>query len=325
MKEADYAYASAYTRTLENKMLKKSDIEALLSASSLEEALRILSDKGYGHIKTGQSLDTDTLLKEELLYVWREVKDACPKDAPIHILLYQNDFHNLKAILKSVFSTAAYESLMMEPYTILPDEIYRAVTEGKIESLPEILREPAAKAYDILVRDNDGQLAEIVLDKALFSLMKKAANQSKNDFLIDWVDLSIALMNMKIALRGVLNGKSREFLRDSMLECKRINADALANASAQDISAVLEIFRQSGFEKAADAARESVSAFEKWCDNELIRSMQPARYKTFGFEPVLGFLVGKQFELKAVRMILSGIRSKIPAEALRERLRDLYV
>ncbi|HHW45328.1 MAG TPA: V-type ATPase subunit [Clostridiales bacterium] len=325
MKEADYAYASAYTRTLENKMLKKSDIEALLSVSSLEEALRILSDKGYEYSKTGQGIDTDTMLKEELLYIWKEVKDACPKDAPIYILLYQNDFHNLKAILKSVFSGVAYESLMMEPYTISPGEIYHAVSEGKIENLPEIIREPAANAYDILARDNDGQLAEIVLDKALFSLMYKAAVSSKNDFLMDWVDLNIALMNMKVALRGAYSGKSREFLRDSMLQCKRINADELANASAQDISNLLEVFRQSGFEEAADAARQSISAFEKWCDNELIRFIQPARYITYGFEPVFGFLVGKQFELKAVRMILSGIRSKIPAEALRERLRDLYV
>lgn len=325
MKEADYAYASAYTRTLENKMLKKSDFEVLLCASSPEEALRLLSDRGYGHGRTAQGPDTDALLKEELLYVWAEVKDACPKDAPIHILLYQNDFHNLKAILKSVFSGTAYESLMMEPCTIPPDEIHRAVTEGNIESLPELLREPAAKAYEILARDNDGQLAEIVLDKALFSAMHRAADSSKNQFLMDWVDLNIALMNMKIALRGAYSGKSRQFLRDAMLECRQIDANALADASAQDVPCVLEVFRQSGFEEAAGAARESLSAFEKWCDNRLIRFLQPARYKTFGFEPVLGFLVGKQYELQAVRMILSGIRSGISAGALRERLRDLYV
>jgi len=215
--------------------------------------------------------------------------------------------------------------LMMQPYTVSPDEIYCAVAEGKIENLPEILREPAAKAYDILARDYDGQLAEIVLDKALFSLMNEAATASKNEFLIDWVDLNITVMNMKTALRGAYSKKSREFLLDSMLKCRRINIDELANASVQDVSDVLEVFKHSGFEKAADAARESVSEFEKWCDNELIRFMQPARYKTFGFEPVLGFLVGKQFELQAVRMILSGIRGGISAEVLRERLRDLYV
>ncbi|MFA5561437.1 MAG: V-type ATPase subunit [Eubacteriales bacterium] len=325
MKEAEYAYASAYTRTLENKMLQKSDFEALLSASSLEEAWRILSDKGYGHGKTGQPLDTETLLKEELLFVWGEVKDACPEDAPIDIWLYRNDFHNLKAILKAVVSGAAYESLMMAPCTVPPDELYRAVAEGKIESLPEMLRGPAAEAYEFLVRDNDGRRAEIVLDKALFSVMNRAAVASQNAFLMDWADLNAALLNMKIALRGAHSGTGREFLRDAMPDCRRMDADELAGAATQGIPAVLALFRQRGFEEAAEAAGESISAFEKWCDNELIRSLQPARTKTFGFEPVWGFLVGKQFELHSVRMILSGIRGGLSAGVLRERLRDLYV
>ncbi len=325
MKDADYLYASAYTRTLENRMLDSSDIEALLNAPSLEDALRILSDKGYEYSRSGQGIDTDTMLKEKLLYIWKEVRDACPKDAPIHVLLYQNDFHNLKAILKAVFSGVGYEPLMLEPYTISPDEIYQAVSEGKLENLPEIVREPAQKAYEILARDNDGQLAEIVLDKALFSLMKKDAAASKSDFLMDWVDLNIAIMDMKVALRGALNGKSREFLSNAMLECGRIDADELASAAAQGVMSVLEVFRQRGFSEAADAARDSVSAFEKWCDNQLIKFVRPARFKTFGFEPVWGFLIGKQYEIRAVRMILSGIQSRVSAGALRERLRDLYV
>lgn len=325
MKETEFAYASAYTRTLENKMLGKSDFEALLNASSFEEALRVLSDRGYGNGKTGKILDAKTLLKEELVYIWKEVKDACPKDAPIHILLYQNDFHNLKTILKSVFSGATYEPLMIEPYTTSPDVIHRAITEGKIESLPEIFRKPALEAYHILARDNDGQLAEIVLDKALFSVTSEAAKKSKNNFLIDWVDLNIAIMNMKTALRGAYSGKSKEFIRDAMLECKRINVDELADAAVRDVSAVLQVFTQGDFEEAAKAARESVSAFEKWCDNELIRYVQSAKQKLFGFETVFGFFIGKQFELQAVRIILSGIRSGIPAGVLRERLRDLYV
>ena len=325
MKETEFVYASAYTRTLENKMLKKQDIEKLLSSSSLEEALRVLADKGYGNIKTGQIPDAETLLKEELAYIWREVKDACPKDAPIHILFYQNDFHNLKTILKSVFGRTAYESLMLEPYTVSPDVIHRAVTAGNIESLPDIFKSAASEAYYILARDNDGQLAEILLDKALFTLMRETAEKSKNTFLINWVDLNIAIMDMKTALRCAYSGKVTDFIRDSMLDCRLINANELASASAQGVSAVLKYFAQAGFEEAAKAARESIGAFEKWCDNELIRYLQPARYKTFGFEPIFGFLVGKQFELQSVRIILSGIRSGVPAGVLRERLRDLYV
>ena len=333
IKETDYAYAVSYMRTLENKMLGRSDFEILLNANSTEDILKYLSDRSYcnrdGNAKTGQNYDNietiENMLKSELAYTYKEIKNACPQDAPVNILIYQNDFHNLKAILKSVFSNSKYENLMLEPYTVAPDIIYHAVSNGRPETLPDIFKKPAAEAYDILARDDDGQLAEIILDKALFSAMKEIARQSKNDFLIDWIELNIAIMNMKIALRGAYGGKSREFLRNAMLDCEKISVDYLSGAAADGVSEVFRVFKESGFDEAAKAAGESVGGFEKWCDNKIIGYLKPTRYKTFGFEPVLGFLVGKQFELQAARIVLSGIRSGISKEKLRERLRDLYV
>ena len=156
MKETEYAYAVAYTHTLENRMLTKADYEALLNISSLEEALRFLSDKGYGgNGGTERNLNAEIMLKEELSFTWSEVRKACPKDAPIHILLYQNDFHNLKTILKAVFSGADYKNLMLAPYTISPDVIHRAIAEGKPESLPDIFKNPAVQAYQILAREGE--------------------------------------------------------------------------------------------------------------------------------------------------------------------------
>jgi len=323
VRDTDFAYASTYARTLENKMLDKADFEALLGAPSAEHALKYLSDKGYGGGKKGESGSADALLKGELAYIWDEVKDVCPKGASIDVLLYQNDFHNLKTILKSVFSGAAYEPLMLEPCTAEPGAVHSAVTEGSTDVLPELLKNPAEEAYRVLARDEDGQLAEIILDKALYSAMNVAARRSKSDFLADWVDLNIAVMNMKIALRGVRGGKSAAFLRDAMLGCKRINADTLASAAAQDVAAVVQVFAQSGFADAADAAG-SINIFEKWCDDLLLRYARAAGEKLFGFETVFSFFICKQFELRAVRVILSGLRSGIPSDALRERLGDLY-
>ena len=325
MNETEYAYAVAYTRTLENKMLGRADFEALLNATSYDDAVRYLSDKGYGHGSIGQNPDAEALLKGELSYIWHEVRGACPEGAPIDILLYQNDFHNLKAILKAVFSNITFEHLLMEPYTIHPEVIHSAITNGKPEDLPNILKDSASEAYSILARDGDGQRAEIILDTALFLAMNEVAQQSKNGFLVGWVDLSIAIMDMKIAIRGVYSGKNKAYLRSSMLECDRVDVDCLADAATHDIPAVLQVFIQSGFPEAAEAAQKSISSFEKWCDNELIHYLRSAKYKTFGFEPIINFLVSKQYELQAVRVILSGLRGAIPTELLRERIRDLYV
>ena len=290
MKETDYTYAVAYIRTLEKKMLTNADYDALLSAGSLSESLQILSAKGYGNGITELNFTAETLLQEELSFTWNEVRKACPKDAPTHILLYQNDFHNLKTILKAVFSNVDYKPLMLEPHTISPDAIHRAIAEGKPGSLPDILKKPAAEAYQILAREGDGQAAEIVLDKALFAVMGETAKNSQSDFLIGWVDLMTALANTKTAFRG---GR-----QDAML---------------------------GGGQILSDAPKGSITALECWCDNKIIKYLQSAQYKAFGFAPILAFLINKQFELQSVRIILSGLKSGIPAEVLRERLRAAYV
>ena len=326
MRDTDYAYAVAYTRTFENRMLQKSDYESLLAAHSFEEALHYLLDKGYGgKLDLGHDLSLEAVLRSESTYAWGEVRGACPKNAPIDILLYQNDFHNLKAAIKSVFSGTAFGSLALEPCSVPPDEVYRAVAEGKPEFLPEIFVKPAAEARHTLAVTGDGQLAEIVLDKALFSAICEVANRSKSVFLAGWVDLNIAIMDMKIALRGAHGGKHRDFLLGSMLECKRIDVRSLSDAAVLGAADVIGVFAHSGFEGAAAAARESTAAFDRWCDNELIRYVRPVRHRIFGFEPILGFLVGKQVELQEVRIILSGLKNGIPSDAIRERLRDTYV
>ncbi|MCL2434320.1 MAG: V-type ATPase subunit [Clostridia bacterium] len=349
MRETDYAYAVAYTHTLENRMLKKADYDSLLGMGSFAEAVRFLADKGWGGagwqmeaagaLSQNESMDAapkehntdaDAMLKAEQAYIWSEVKNACPKDAPdatvlpFNILLYQNDFHNLKTILKAVFSGAAFRPLMLEPNTVSPEAMHQAIAAGKPDALPEPFKTPAAEAYRALAREEDGQFAEIILDKALFNAMKEIAEETNSDFLVGWMDLNIALMNMKIALRGSYGGKSKEFLRAAMLNCKRINADALAEAAGREVPAVVQVFANSGFDDAAKAAQVSPAAFERWCDNRMIKHAQLTRYKTFGFEPILGFLVLKQFELQAVRIILSGLRGGVPAEVLRGRMRDLH-
>ena len=325
IKETDYAFAVAYTRTLQNRMLERADFDTLLAVSSTSEALRYLMDRGYGSKNYDRLPSPEVLLKDELAYVMNEVSNACPDGAPISLVLYRNDFANLKTILKALFSGLDYRSLAIEPYTVPPDELHTAIAESRFDDLPMFISEPALEAYRILARNEDGQQAEIALDKAFYKTIKEVALATKDLALIDWVDLSIAIMDMKIALRGAYSGKNSEFLREAMLECTRFDIDALAEAIEAGVPSVLDHFSENGYPAAAIAAEESISGFEKWCDNELMNNLRSARYDAFGFKPILGFLVGKQFELQTVRIIFSGLQGSIPSTELSDRMRDIYV
>ena len=57
----------------------------------------------------------------------------------------------------------------------------------------------------------------------------------------------------------------------------------------------------------------------------LIDYIKGYKNRAFGFEPILGYLKGKETELQAVRIIISGHINDVPKETISERLRELYV
>ncbi len=325
MKDTEYAYSVAFVRTLENKMLSKSDIDTLINAKSASDAMRFLADKGYGGGEQAAPSQIEQILKGELENSWQLVREACPEGAPIDVLLYKNDFHNLKTILKATHSSAKWEDLMLRPSTVDPQVIADAVMQGRLDTLPELLKEPAIRAYDVLTKTGDGQLVEVILDRAVFEAMAESVKSYKNDFFKGYIELNCDIVNIKTAIRGARARVDRRFCEHALVPFGRMDIKLLTDAIVDGVDAVYELLERMGFNALVEAARTSLSEFEKLCDNMLIDYIKGYKNRAFGFEPVLGYLKGKETELQAVRIIISGHINNVPKETMTERLRELYV
>lgn len=322
MHETEYAYAVAYIKNLENKMLSQTEIETIIAANDVTAAIKILIDKGFG--KSSKTYyNADDILKDEIEKIWDEAKNACPKEAPLDIILYKNDFHNLKTILKSSVYGVAWEKLIFRPCTVEPELIDNAIKSYNFEELPEFIRDIAKNGYQLVTKTGDGQLFEIYVDKAQLEVMYELAKLSKNEFLIQWTQLEILIADMKILARCV--GRSKDFIENAIIPVEGVNLEMLINAALVSIQELAVAFSKIGYQKAADAVLVSFAEFEKWCDNQKINFIKKAKNKFFGFEPIIAFLIGKEYELQALRIILSGKNNDVGMDIIRERLRELYV
>lgn len=320
MKDTEYAYAVAYMKTLENKMLTKSDFEALISALGLSAAMKLLADKGYGGNIDG-GLTPEKLIDGETKKIWNEAQNCLPKEAPLEILKYRNDFHNLKTILKAFVTNSDWRSLTLSPSVVNPEDIYEAVRSADFSALPEFLRGTAKGAYEIVTQEHDGQQTEIYIDKMTY--IKMAERADKNEFLSEWINKCILFADLSIAARAA--GKSREFLKNALIPCRGIDPDRLVAAADGGMDSICAFITLLGFADGAKALEESFGGFEKWCDNKKMEFLKTAKNTFFGFEPIMAFLLGKEAEAQAVRIILSGHKNDIAPDIIRERLRDLYV
>ncbi len=64
---------------------------------------------------------------------------------------------------------------------------------------------------------------------------------------------------------------------------------------------------------------------EKSFDDLLLEMIKSAKYLSFGIEPVLGFLIAKELEIKNLRQILIGKLRHVPSELIQKSVRKTYV
>ena len=119
--------------------------------------------------------------------------------------------------------------------------------------------------------------------------------------------------------------KSAEFIRRALAECETLDADALSKAAAKSFDDLLEYLSLSPYANEANALKKSFSEFEKQCDNLIMEKVKKQKSNPFTLGPVAAYYLAKEAEIKAVRIVLSGVKNGLDENSVKERLRDLYV
>lgn len=117
------------------------------------------------------------------------------------------------------------------------------------------------------------------------------------------------------------------FLQEVLFEGGSVPVDTLRTGVGNGVAA---LFRSTALQEAAEEGEAaikggSLTAFEKACDNAVLKTAAGARQVPFGVEVALGYLIAKEAEWTAVRIVMAGRLAGLSADAIRERLRDAYV
>ena len=158
--------------------------------------------------------------------------------------------------------------------------------------------------------------------------MEQLAKDSGSQFLLGYVQMLVDAANLRSVVRVLRMGRDSDFLTTVLFPGGTIPAATVVKAA--DGEPLESIYFSSLFEEAAAAGVQaiqggSLTAFEKACDNAVNAYMQKAKYIPFGEQPMLGYVSAKDNEFTAIRIILTGRLADLPADVIRERLRNAYV
>lgn len=322
MTNEQYVYAVARIHSKELTLLDKQVLEQLLASKSHEECMRVLTDKGWG---SSDYMSAEQMLSYEREKTWELMKELVEDMSIFNTFLYENDFHNLKASLKQYYTHKERPNVFMKNATVDPELINQAVKEHDFTLLPEFMRESAKEAYEVLMHTGDGQLCDVILDRAALDTLYQKASETKLALFQKYAELRIVAANINIAVRGLKTGKKSSFFQDAIAECETLDKNQLIEVILQGEQELYQYLETTIYVDAVQAIKESPSAFERWCDNVIMEEIKPQKNNHFSVEPLAAFILARESEIKSVRIILSGKLNNLSQDLIRERIREMYV
>lgn len=323
MSKTQYTYAVARIRALEVSLFSASTIEQLIACKDLESCLRFLQDKGWGG--NDVPMDADAILTREREKIWETIGEMHVDMDVFNVLSYTNWFHNLKAAVKEVCTGKSGANIFYEGTPIPKEEMLRIIREKDYKALPDNMQTAAEEAVETLLHSGDGQLCDIIIDRAAMEAIKEAGRQSQDDIIRDYAESTVAVANIKIAVRSSKTAKSLDFMKRAMAPCDSLNVDGLARAALAGMDSIIEYLSGNGYLEGALALKESPSAFERWCDNRIIQTIKPQKTNPFSIGPLVAYVIARENEIKTVRIILTCKQNGLSDDSIRERVREMYV
>ena len=325
-------YAVSRVKIFEGRLIDKDRINRMIEADSAKEAYRILTESGYGaSVEADKPREFERLIDRELTELGKFVEEVSVDPELTDVLLMRTDYKNAKAYLKMRMMSVDVDQAVSEAGKVPTVELREMVFQMDTYGLPEHLSKAIAEAERQIAIDPSPGKIDDIMDKAYTKWAAETAKRKNNEFLTElftcWADMNNILSLLRVReMKADVN-----FLRESLLQGGEISHEYILDAYTLNDDMLPLKFKHTryGHEliNAIERALELKKAwnFEHYIENMFIALAKRQRLKVFGIDPLLGYIIGKQAEATAVRMVMTGKINKMRADDIRERLRDLYV
>jgi V/A-type H+-transporting ATPase subunit C len=318
---------------METRLLDRSKIDRMVEAKSADEALKVLSESEYAEYLADLSgvHQFEKILETELRRVYLELRKFAPEKDLIGVFAKKFDFHNLKVLIKAnKLGEKRDELLVPEVGNIALAELIRAVGDDDYSNLPSRMRQAAEKLSEQFRLEADPQMVDLLLDRAMYEEIMELVDSLESAFLKGYFTNLLDLINIKTYLRVRRVNRQKDFLDQALLPTGDVDMTKLVQLM-EPLEVLVDRLAFSRYAKVIEEGvqtyqkTDTLTRYEKLADDFLIDYIKQAKYISFGPEPIIGYLLAKENEIKTIRIIMVGKINQLPVEEITERLRDVYV
>jgi V/A-type H+-transporting ATPase subunit C len=323
-KDTRYAYTTGRVRALELYLLKEADFIRIRQSGRIKEVLQILN-KIFPYSESMKDIQKEEEfergLDRELKRTYEEVRYFCPQPELIDLFWLDNDFYNLKVLLKTHFQERVFSgnSLFLRPplseagtldLTLLEESIAKEDFSELVPGVRDILQE----IFSSMGNSHSLRFIDDFLNRQFFQWLVLEMKKYPDPFLARLIQLQIDSFNIKAFFRLKLFWGETAPPEEIFAEGGIISKQQLLRMISEPLETLEEELRNTDYGEAIRLALEeqkkesSLFSLHKFFDQYILEHTYCGFYITLGREPLVNYIFLRKQEIKHLRAILGPIR-----------------
>jgi V/A-type H+-transporting ATPase subunit C len=340
--QEEYAFANGRIKKFEKGLLTKDLLDRMIKSTDTISAIKILMESNLNNYSfdLNNPENYEDSLNRELLSSYNIIKDIS-KVSTFNFLYFtfasKYDFHNIKILIKSKYLKEDVSDKLISPIgTINIKKLNLAIIDEKYEDLPNSFEFLIKKIFLEYSKFKDPEIIDFILDKEryimIFNKIKEVEIiETEENFLKRFIKINIDLNNIISSIRAKIRGEEKIFLKKFLISEGDFNIKNIVEIYDSTLSSWPEKLVYTDYKNVIELGikyfqkNNSLMELEKLRDNFILDFVKVGKYITFGIEPLVGFMVAKENDIKNIRIILSGKLNKLLPSTIKESVRDTYV
>lgn len=325
--EVDYGPLNIEIRANETELLDNSFYQQLLSANSLDAAIKLLQGTPYEFLRKDE--DKEEGLSRYLEELYGKAFQLTPNKKVVEFAALEYVYHNLKVLFKSYYAEKDLRHLLINigPYTL--DQLRDAVHTGNSMVIDKEYLQTIQEVRNYMSEYNNIHHLDALLDYYYLEHWVKLAESIEDPELLTSVKEYIDIHQMTVAMRLAKMGKSISAISGLIPDVGNIPTSDFVHWAKEGPESLSRALMETPYREMLSKITDDrqwidPTQLEKMMDDRRMVYQTAAKFEAFGPKPILAFLYAKETEIKNIRVILNGLVNGLPKELVEKTLRQNF-
>lgn len=311
-----FMFQNAAVKATEKRLLSPQQLQRLVDSATPQDAYKLLGELGFGQ---GAS-DFDAMFTREE----QNAVDALKRgnvDGALDSFLLFCDYNNLKVLYKTSGNGAVY--MPEGVYTI---EDLREAVAGDVSDVSEAMKTAVLHLNKLQAEEKiSPRVIDTVLDKALYSDVLRTAKKGGAD-VEEYFKSKIDYTNILSFLRCRKLGLSQKFFEDGYLDGGSFSLEFFTAVYESAVEVLKEKCRYTPYRDIVAKVVDDGNFvdYEVAVDNIALKGWREKFNDMFSPSPIIYYYFAKMTELKAVKLVVAGIKNHVEPALIKQRMREIY-